>query len=186
MKAQHVLLGIFSLLMIATSSLNVVSLPITAATTTTKTSTTVAPPPYPACDKVPSYSLVWAKGQFIDMYGPKSQKVNGKNATVWRDNYRAGDAKSSWSKWSVETQNGFLNRTIEYLFIDGKPVSIKTDICYDKDGKFYQKIRDTVYKVFYLVIPAGTYTGKHYFFIVGFWNGQYDTHTGKYSTITFT
>jgi hypothetical protein len=121
------------------------------------------------------------------VYGPKSEKCSSKNVTTWANWYRAGDAKSPWSKMSLGSQNAFLSfGTLMYLFIDGKPASIKMDICYDKDGKFYQKKADSVYKVFYLVIPAGTYTGKHYFFIVGFWNGQYDTATSKYSTITFT
>jgi len=183
-KVQHALLGIFSLFIIATSSLNVVSLTTTATTTTT----TAAPPPYPACDTLASYAYAFKpKGQAIDMYGPKSQKFNSNNQTTWADWYRAGDAKKGWSKWSFDDQNAFLSGTLVYLFIDGKPVSIKTDICYDKDGKFFKKkTPDSVYKISYLVIAPGTYAGKHYFCLVGFWNGEYDRTTGtKYVTITF-
>lgn len=167
---------------VSMASANVVSLTTTAATTTTTSkATTVAPPSYPACDKVPSNTLVWEKkAQAINFYQSKStvqkdQKFNSRNATFYKDYYFAGTKKTPWSKLSLTDQQALLsNGTTIYLFIDGRPVSLKVEICYDKDGKFYQKTADTVYKVFYYVIPAGTYTGKHDFVILGYWNGRYD------------
>lgn len=163
--------------MISTTSLHVVS--VTAA---------AAPPSYPACDKVPSYSLDWKKGQSINFYQSKNvvqkdQKFKSKNDTFYKDYYVLG-LKTPWSKTSLADQNAFLSGTLIYLFIDGKPASIKMDICYDKDGKFFNKKKDAVYKIFYIVIAAGTYTGRHDFFMVGFWSGQYDI--ARSVKVTFT
>jgi hypothetical protein len=157
-----------------------VLLAVTCLLTVTMTSQHAVPlgeakVPYPACNKVPSWNL---KGQFISIYkGTGDQSVSG--ASYVRDWYRLKD----WSTAPSEEQKAWLSGTLEYLFIDAKPVTLNVDICYDQTGAFYGKTSDTVYKVFYLAIPAKHYSGGYDFFSVGFWEGKYDWWNDM--TVTF-
>ena len=88
-----------------------------------------------------------------------------------KDRYRA----DAWSTKTSDWQKSWLSGTNIYLFIDGKPAFLMTDICYDKDGTFYHKAPDALYKSQYLIIFPGQYKGDHQFYEMGFWRGWFDT-----------
>lgn len=163
-KARPALLGIICLITMATTSLY--ALPISQAHIA-----------YPACDKVPSWRITDPEmGYWIDLYdGP--QTVSGRSFV--KDRYRA----DGWSTRTSDWQRSWLSGTQVYLFIDGKPTFLMTDICYDKDGSFYRKVPDALYKSWYLIIFPRQYVGDHQFYEIGFWRGWFDL--GNEVTVTF-
>jgi hypothetical protein len=179
LKARRGLSGIICLLLlVATSSLYVVS--TNAATSSV---------PYPPCNLVPSWYLR-ASLPKIWFWTAGPQSVSATSVNLATGYYPL----EGWSSKTAGEQKLWLSGTALYLFIDGRFMPLKFDICYDKTGQWYEKVADTVYKVFYVPIGINQYKGPHDFVVVFFWEGILDLTYPPYIgianpnefTVTFT
>ena len=144
MKAALAAVGVLCLLAVAS-----MSFPVAAA---------LPPPLYPPCTKVASYSLM---GQQINL-NKGDQSLSTKSYSFVRHSWGL-----EWSSSSLSEIREFLDRSTKFtLTIDGKPVTLRMDICYDRDGAVYG-YADTVWKVYYVQFTPHQWKGPHKF--VGTW-----------------
>jgi len=162
MHMKKALLGIICLLTLATASVWVVS-----------TNAVTSFVPYPPCSMVPSSKIL--KGYWIDWYDGYQTVPAGYSFV--KDWYR----RDSWSSLSWQVQQKWLSGTNIYLFIDGRPVTLRVDICYDRNGDNHPGQvglgPDTLYKIFYLQFSPSQYTGEHNFLVMFFWAGYLDCYS---------